>query len=84
VRVGKDEVIPSLTSIWSGANWLEREQYDMVGVRFSGHPDLRRIIMPEDYPDHPLRKDFDVEGGPTSLDGEGRPASPGWRDMEHQ
>lgn len=77
------EVVSSVTPIWPGANWLEREQYDLVGVRFQGHPDLRRIIMPEDYPDHPLRKDFDVEGGPTGLDGEGKPVSPGFRDMEH-
>jgi len=83
VRLRPGEGVASVTPLWAGANWLEREQYDLVGVRFEGHPDLRRIIMPEDYPDHPLRKDFDVEGGPVSLDPSGRPASPGWRDMEH-
>ena len=83
VRLLPGESVPSLTPLWAGANWLEREQYDMVGVRFTGHPDLRRIIMPEDYPDHPLRKDFDVEGGPTALEVNGKPASPGFRDMEH-
>jgi NADH/F420H2 dehydrogenase subunit C len=81
LRTGED--VPSLTSLWKGADWMEREQYDLVGVRFTGHPDLRRIIMPEDYPDHPLRKDFDVEGGPASIDVQGKPASPGFRDMEH-
>jgi NADH-quinone oxidoreductase subunit C len=83
VRLRPGEVVDSVAPVWPGANWLEREQYDLVGVRFQGHPDLRRIIMPEDYPDHPLRKDFDVEGGPRALDAEGRPASPGFRDMEH-
>ena len=83
VRAKAGEAVPSLTSVWPGTGWPEREAFDLVGVRFQGHPDLRRIIMPEDYPDHPLRKDFDVEGGPTDLDGPGRPASPGFRDLEH-
>jgi len=52
--------IDSATSIWTGADWLEREVYDMFGIVFKGHPDLRRILMPEDYDEFPLRKDFDV------------------------
>ena len=82
VRLRESETVPSVVTVWPGANWQEREAFDLVGVRFQGHPDLRRIIMPEDYPDHPLRKDFDVEGGPAALDPPGRPASPGFRDME--
>ncbi len=50
--------LPSLESVWKSADWLEREQYDLLGVEFRGHPDLRRIMMPDDWVGHPLRKDY--------------------------
>ena len=53
-----DARVPSVTSIWAHANWQEREAWDMMGIRFEGHPDHRRILLDEDYPGHPLRKDF--------------------------
>ena len=59
--------LPSVLPVWRSANWPERESYDMMGIRCSGHPDLRRILMWEGYPYHPLRKDFPLAGKPTDL-----------------
>ena len=61
--------LPSVLAVWRTANWHEREIYDMMGIRFSGHPDLRRILMWEGYPYFPLRKDFPLAGKPTDLPG---------------
>ncbi len=59
VRLSEEDLqIDSLTSLWKNANWLEREVYDMFGVSFKGHPDLRRIFMYDEFEGHPLRKDF--------------------------
>jgi NADH-quinone oxidoreductase subunit C len=59
---GDDPSLESVTSVWPSANFFEREIYDLFGVRLSGHPNLRRIMMPEDWEGHPLRKDYPVEG----------------------
>lgn len=59
--------VPSLTAIWPAADWHEREAFDMFGIRFSGHPDMRRILMWDDYPYFPLRKDFPLAGIETEL-----------------
>ena len=58
VRLMPGESIPSLAGVYAGADWQEREQWDLVGVPFAGHPDLRRLMMPENYASHPLRRDF--------------------------
>ena len=61
--------LPTVSNVWRTADWHEREAYDLMGIRFRGHPDLRRIIMWEGYPHHPLRKDFPVTGRPTDVPG---------------
>jgi NADH-quinone oxidoreductase subunit C len=57
-----DLSVPSVTPLWEGANWLEREVWDMFGIRFEGHPDLRRILLPEEFAAFPLRKDYPLQG----------------------
>jgi len=54
--------VPSVVPLWEGANWLEREVWDLFGIRFTGHPDLRRIVLPEQFSAHPLRKDYPLQG----------------------
>ena len=65
VRTFLDEpnlTVPSVVALWEGANWLEREVYDMFGIVFEGHPDLRRILLPDEFTAFPLRKDYPMQG----------------------
>ena len=59
-QIGEGETIPSSVPIWAGANWLEREVFDMFGIKFDGHPDMKRILLPDGWKGHPLRKDYGI------------------------
>ena len=66
-KVSEEETVPSAVSLWAGADWHEREVWDMMGIPFSGHPNMKRILMWEGYPFFPLRKDFPLAGRPTDM-----------------
>jgi NADH/F420H2 dehydrogenase subunit C len=70
VWVDEGEAVPSVVSVWPTADWHEREAWDMVGIRFDGHPNLRRILMDDDWQGHPLRKDYPIGGEPVRFSGE--------------
>lgn len=65
--VAEDQSVPTVTDLWAGADWHEREVWDMMGIPFDGHPNLKRILMWEGYPFHPLRKDFPLAGRPSDM-----------------
>jgi len=66
-KAAEDEPVPTSTDLWGGADWHEREVWDMMGIPFSGHPNLKRILMWEGYPYFPLRKDFPLAGRPSEM-----------------
>jgi NADH-quinone oxidoreductase subunit C len=69
VAVAEDQPVPSVTSVYPTADWQERETYDMFGVVFTGHPNLTRILMPDDWEGHPQRKDYPLGGVPVEYKG---------------
>ena len=60
--IDPEPTVASVVPLWASANWLEREVWEQFGIRFSGHPDLRRLVMPEEFTAHPLRKDYPLQG----------------------
>ena len=70
VWVDDGEPVPSVVGVWPTADWHEREAWDMMGIRFEGHPNLVRILMEDDWEGHPLRKDYPIGGEPVRFSGE--------------
>jgi NADH/F420H2 dehydrogenase subunit C len=70
VWVDEDEPVPSVVTVWPTADWHEREAYDLMGIAITGHPNLKRILMDEDWEGHPLRKDYPIGGEPVRFSGE--------------
>jgi NADH-quinone oxidoreductase subunit C len=68
--VDDEEAVPSLVAVWPTADWHEREAWDLMGIRFDGHPNPRRILMDDDWEGHPLRKDYPIGGEPVRFSGE--------------
>ncbi len=67
VFVDDGEPVPTVVGVWPTADWHEREQYDLMGIPFAGHPNLRRLLMPQDWDGHPLRKDYPIGGEPVQF-----------------
>ena len=74
--VKRDEKIPSVVALWEGSDWYERELFDLFGVSFEGHPDLKRILMPDDWKGHPLRKDYPLTEEPVQFKHDREPKVP--------
>lgn len=67
VKIGHQETLPSVCDLWEGANWYERELFDMFGIKFEGHPDLKRILMPDDWQGHPMLKEYPLTEEPVQF-----------------
>lgn len=76
VYVNRHESLPSVVDLWEGANWYERELYDLFGVNFDGHPDLKRILMPDDWKGHPLQRDYALTEEPVEFKHDVKPKVP--------
>lgn len=76
VFADREEKLPSVTDLWEGASWFERELYDLFGIHFEGHPDLKRLLMPDDWIGHPLRKDYALTEEPVEFKNNVQPEIP--------